>query len=663
MTHCRWLPVLGLLLCLSFLPPAYAQSGGPADARALYAEGLSAQVQRNYTRAVEFYRASLRVNPNYLEALVGLAESFFALEEYDESLIYLERAKRFASQRLDLMILEGRIHLSLNDLDRAQNQFMLVLGLEKNNIEAQFGLAELDIAWGRTQNAVLRYQETLKIQPRNKKALLSLSLLSESQGANDAAESYLEQALKLHSSDPQVHFTAGRFALNKEDLEHALVYLRTAISLDPDFSAAKQLLAQTYLLDGQGGKAVQFLREMLDIERNDPLAWYTIGLSYEQLGETERAIHSLAQTLRLSPDDEIARIALENIALDKLPIGDAGRTQYAGYHLERGRLFEQRNFLEKAMLEYRRSLRLDPESKQCRLAYAGIFNTLGFPIKFQKELEVLRNLGYTDTEIVDYIEIIKNETYDSVAADWGVDQYALEKNKFLLSVYHLPGSRQIHPNAGVILTDYFKDLLYRYENIEIVDEGTQSSSFESAFRQARAGGSDYFLILRFEEFDRSFTVNLEQYLSRTGTLLKKYHVFRTGNERILDTFVTLTRQFQQQLPIRGRLLKRQFDRGLVDLGLFDGIEPDQEFIVVKQGKVTLKNDRIGFFVEDEDILGTISILKLDENLAEGKIIKLSFFDLINPGDEIIEPLPKEEKQEPEEPNQGLLRRLLSLIGL
>ncbi|HEC61789.1 MAG TPA: tetratricopeptide repeat protein, partial [bacterium] len=272
---CRRVPVLGLLLCLSFLSPVSAQRGGPADARELYTEGLSAQVQRNYTRAVELFRASLRVNPNYLEALVGLAESFYALEEYDESLIYVERANRFASRRLDLMILEGRIHLSLNDLNRAQDQFMMVVGLEKNNLEAQFGLAELDIALGRTQNAILRYQATLKIQPKNKKALLSLSLLSESQGANGAAESYLEQALKFHSGDPQVHFTAGRFALNREDLEHALVYLRTAISLDPDFLAAKRLLAQTYLLDEQGGKAVQFLREMLDIERNDSLAWYT----------------------------------------------------------------------------------------------------------------------------------------------------------------------------------------------------------------------------------------------------------------------------------------------------------------------------------------------------------------------------------------------------
>ena len=52
-------------------------------------------------------------------------------------------------------------------------------------------------------------------------------------------------------------------------------------------------------------------------------------------------------------------------------------------------------------------------------------------------------------------------------------------------------------------------------------------------------------------------------------------------------------------------------------------------------------------------------------MAEGSILKHNFFDLINPGDEVIL-LIAEKQEKPDqsiEANQGLLRRLFSLIGL
>jgi tetratricopeptide (TPR) repeat protein len=660
-----------LLLC-SFTATATAQSrtDGQTDPRDLYQRGREQQARSNHLAAVELYRAALIENPAYDKPLIGLAESFFALEEYEEALQYLEEAQKYDRGNLDLIVLEGRIAIALNQPARARSLFESVLKKEPNNLEAHFGLAELDIAQGWTGNASQRYIETLKVSPDNQKALLSLVLLSEEQGDRAAAETYLELALKSHSYEPRVHYAAGRFSMDEGNLERAESYLSTAIALDAEYTEAKCLLAHVYLLQGHAQKAIELLEPMRTNDRDIPLVWYSLGLAYDRSGKPEQGISSLARALRLQPDDEIARIVLENIALSELTIGDPIRENYAEYHLKRGALYRERNYLDKALMEYRRALRLQPEAKEPRLRYAELYRLMGFPEKYMRELELLRVLGYTDTRILDDIEMISATRYDSVSARWGFEQYGLDRRRFSLALYHLkPASRELHPFAGEAAAAYLYDLFQRYptlemQTLEMPETTLNVDSFESAFRKARSLDSDYFLLMHIEESERSFTTVLEQYLTSTGKLLRTYRVFRTGNDRVQNNFNILARRVFEALPLQGTLLARQFDQGVIDLGMYDQLEVGQELAIVRKGKVSLRNDRIGVFADEGDILGTFTVETLDEVVSEGTVSKHSFFDLINAGDEIIPLLPPSQPPQSEDSGEpGLLRRLLGFIGL
>lgn len=654
-----------VILALCSVGMLFAQAGADeaADPRTLYQRGREEQARSNLLAAVELYRAALRENPAYDRPLIGLGETFFALEEYEEALEYLKEAQKYDQGNLDLIVLEGRISIALNQPTRARILFESVLEKEKNNLEARFGLAELDIAQGRTRNAGRRYIETLKIRPESQKALLSLVLLSDAQGDRDAAEAYLELALKYHSYDPRVHYAAGRFSIEEGRLDRAQNYLRTAIALDTEFTEAKRLLAQVYLLREEPNKAIDILRKILETDRTIPLVWYSLGLAYDRSGDPEQGIRSLAQALRLTPDDEIARIALENIALNKFPIDDPIRGRYAAYHLERGNLFKERNLPAKALMEYRRALLLQPESKEPRLFYADLYRLMGFPVKYMKELEVLRDLGYTDPAILDDIEIIASTRYESVGAVWGIDQYSLDKKRFSAALYHLlPATRELHPFAGQATAEYLHDLLQRYPTLEVLETTLNVDSYESAFREARSLGSDYFLMLHVEESERSFTAVLDMYLTATGKLLQSYRIFRTGNDRVQDNFNILAERFFDALTLKGTLLARQFNRGVIDLGKHEELELGQELSIVKKGRLRLESSKIGLTTNREDILGTFTVTAVDENISEGTVQKHSFFDLINSGDEIIALVPEPPPAQIEEGEPGLLRRLMSVIG-
>ena len=653
---------LCILLC--FTAGMLASQGREAENPVLlYQEGLQAQILDNPHLAVEKYRAAVNANPHYLEPLVGLSESFFRLEEYAEALIYLDRSRAIDPGNIDLMNLEGEIRIALKMYTQARDLFLQVLEDEPHNLAAQFGLAELDIALGRKKQAAGRYLDSLKIEPYNAKALLSLAQLSAASGDRQAALSYLELALRQNANDPQVYYEAARFALQEKLADRARVYLETALALRSDYGPAQKMLAQVHLLGRQPSAAVELLRVLLARDRDDAAAWYTLGLAYDMLGQPEEAINSLARVLRLRGDDEIARLVLENILREKLPINDPLRVRYAEYHLERGELFEQKNLLQKAGLEYRSCLRLDPESKPGRLAYARLFELSGFPGKSLQELEVLRKLGKEDEQILDMIEFAASAQEDSLAAEWGVQQFGIEKDTFSVSVYYLESETQtLHPQAGVYLHDFFLYQLRRFENLHILEGRPETDGFAAAFRTARENGSDFFLLLGFNDSERSSAVRLDLYLSRTGGLLASTRVYRTGNDRVRDSFLALSARLHDWLPLGGNLIAKEFDRGIVNLGRLDGVKPDDRFSIVRQGKAVLRHAEVGVDAEPEDILGEFTVTRADENIAEGLITRNSFFDLINLGDRLIqlaEPEPKAET--PEEANGGLLSRLFKLF--
>jgi tetratricopeptide (TPR) repeat protein len=662
----RWALVFGQLL-LACTYPSWSQG---QDARALFASGRLAESRANYLGAVELYRAAVSQNAAYLEPLVGLARCFFSLEEYTESLGYLQEAERLDRTNLDFVVLEGRVRLALGELATARGLFERVLSQETNNLEARFGLAELDVAEGKTRNASQRYLESLRIRPDSEKALLSLAVLSLQEGDKQAAQAYVELALRYHSNDARVYYTAAQLAAtpsaDTRALERAEQYLLTALALDGEFRMARRLLAEVYLRQGKPEAAIQELKKLLEDGREEPLLWYTLGMAYARAGDSEQAIRSLSQAVRLRPDDEIARMSVENLALERLPIGDPVRVQQAEYHIARGEDFRERNLFPRALIEYRRSLRLDPEGKAGRLQYAELYRILGYPAKYMKELEVLRDLGYKDSVILDDIERIRSESYGSVSARWSVDQFALDKGRYSMFIFReIDRGGEIHPFGSAAATTFLRDLVQRYEFIKVRESEPEAQGFEGAFRVARQERVDYFLLVRTEETERSFTAAADQYLASTGKRVASWQVFRTGNDRVADALNTLVGRLASSLPVRGKLLSRRFDEGLVDLGRLDGIAEGAKLSVARNGSARLAGAKLELEVRDEDLLGTWTATKVDENVAEGLLQRRSFFDLINPGDEILSVPPQpEQKAEPaSQADQGLLRRLLRLVGL
>jgi len=661
---------LFLSIFLVFLSLSFAES-----AIEFYREGQKALATGKLDTAIENFKASLRLNPHYYRPMEGLARCFFLMGQYEEALNYVKKAEKYNSGSIELLTLEGEIRIGLGELDRAREIFNSILKREPNNINAKFGLAELDIANGQKSAAAKRYIETLKIAPDNQKALLSLALIYDELGDRATSNKYLELALRYHSDNPRVHLIAGRHLIEEGRYDEAMKHLKIALSLNPSFLDALITITELYIIEKDYSSAVRYAKKIIAESRTHKLGWYLLGLAYRDMGDLNDAINTFLSLLSIHPEDEVARIVLENIVIpDKKEAGEkdvskskklsAVRQRLSNYHYERGKLLESRNYIETAKEEYRRALILKPDSREARLSFAKIFKMQGYPIKYLTELRVLRNLGYNDTYIGDEIEIYSNLDSESIARKWGVDQYSLERQKYRVVLFMLRSesnsTEKFHPFFEKDFIKYFGDFLSAFDNIDIVKENLVRD-FSEAFRIARESDVDYFLILRYEELERSFSVHGDIYYSNTGSKLKSFEEYRTGNDRVRDAVISITKKLDAVFPIRGRIVKKEFNRGLIDLGAMDGVKKNDELLIVKKDALSVISSGMGLKFKKDDVLGKFRVTGVDERVAEGNIVNNSFFDMVNPGDNVIYP-PKEEKKNSEktEKGKGFLNKILGL---
>ncbi len=664
-----WKIFCSMLITFSALSWNVSVSGQAVKTPAqLFHAGQKEQVAENFFKAIELYRSALEIAPDYRDPIIGLSESYFALEEYEETLDWLKKAQKYDRKNLRLLNLEGRTLVAMGKLEEAYQRFSEVLSVEPHNVSANFGLAELNIVQGKTDYAASRYHDTLRYSPGNKQALLSLMLVHDARGEQRKAEEYIREALNRYSHDPQVHYYAAKHYFQFNLLEEAELQANIAVSLREDYIDALLLLSNIYLERENYRKVIPLLTEVIGKNRENRennILWYLLGLANAETGNREQSVNSFSRAFRMRTDDEISRIFSEYVIIDRYDFDNPIREQFASYHFEKGKTYEEKNYFQKALDEYRRGLKIDPFSEKGRLLYARLLNKLGHPARYLSQLEILiEDFEYRTTDILDEYEIQQSIQEDSVANRWSIRQFPsslknieseaeekrsipLERFQYncLLFFRRTNSTAMEHFGSEKILARYINDLLTHQENINVMNDPLLYEDFAAAYNQARTKNAHYFLSISFRENARSFYGEFEIYNAETGNHISTFTAYRTGNNKVVETLLSLSSKFINSLPVRGRLVDRRFDTGLINVGRSDGIETEESLFIVKNGAVQIARDSIGLEYEKDELLGKITVEKVDELIAEGAIETDSFFDLITPGDEVLRKQPQEDQTE------------------
>ena len=641
-----------------FFAGALAAQKPLSGAQRLYDEGVEFQLDRAWWNASEKFQEALKINPAYADAWFRLSQCVYQMDNPDAALECLQNAKKYAPGRSDVLNLEGLCLISLGRLDEAQKIFEGIQKKYPNDIDSRFGLAELNLFKGRVSGAESIYADALKRNPQNTKALLSLALISAELGKTREAERFANQAIQARADNPQTHYIASYLDFKKGDIASAEKRCLAAIQVAPEYSEAYNLLALIYFNQGRYREVIDLADWSLSRDRNNSRAWYIKGLSLKKLGRDEEAIKIWNLGLEAVPEDEVARAAFELLVRDNVQIEDPRRKEWAKYHVQKAADWAKKYAGAQMRYEYQAALRLEPLNYSARSAFGRLLRGQGFSenylaqIKFIQENEALQEAiesrkkegaPLSDDEkkaalvrLSDTVEGYESLLQNTLASKWNVNPFYLDKTRWTIGLYCLPSNDSLmRPDlarvAGEHLAVLFKGLL----GTNVLAVPAAAASFGEAYADARKNGYDYFILLKAGESERDIKFLAEMNSARTGTLAQKFEVYKTGNNRYAAALLSLRQGILDVLPVRARLLERSGNDVLIDIGKTEGMVKGAKFAVVRRGALRTADSGRGLRYEKDDLLGTVELTDVAEDISQGLLGGTGFYDRVNARDELV----------------------------
>jgi tetratricopeptide (TPR) repeat protein len=612
----------------------------------LYERGRTAMQSEDWYTATEYFLEALRLNPAHTESTVALAECYYDLREFDQALAWIQRARTLARNDIGVANLEAAILIALGQLEKADSALKSILTREPYNKEALFTAAELDIARGHSGDAVNRYREAVYRYPDDRRLLVSLALVLNAMGDIQTARQYIERAVEHHPDDYRVYYYASYLEAQTDNIEQALLYIEESLFYKPDYIPARSLLASLHYRNGNFEEAARIADGLIASNRSNISAWYLKSMAYSRLGREFEAMQLLTTTLDIDPNDEFARVMLEDLILYTTNIEDPRRARWATWHFNRARNFRTQNLIDQALFEYRRGLRLNPYARD-RQEYADLLRIQGYPARYLGELQFMQDLGMGDRPLNDAVEAYTTLLENNLPNRWEIQSIDTVKRHWNIAVFSVASqSSFFHADAGVVGSSYIRELMIHERSINPLNLPLRQTSFSAGFREARVAGADYFLVVSVSENERDLSVKAELFVARTGSPAGTFYVYRTGTDRLRNAARGIVDTLTASLPFRAELIQYRNGLGLIDRGKIDGVQPSTTYDIVHNGNILIKNEGIGISYPSSAIIGTLVIDQVDEEVSSGSVTRNGFFDLVRAGDEVVLQ-PTERPQQPD----------------
>lgn len=633
-------------LCIFLLTiPLFASSPTAAE---FYSRGVERQNGEEWYEATELFLEAVRVNPAYADAWFRLAECAYQLGQYDTALAYLSSAEKYARNSTRVQNLRGMCRIALGNFSEARRIFEKILAQYPNDVDARFGIAELELFSGRISSAEGKYAEALERDPSNRKALLSLAFVSAERGNSSAASRYMSQALRYHSGEAEVHYMNAKLSAMQGNLSAAEKAARTAVEINDRYDKAYELLASILYAEKKYADAIDVSDFRIARSRNAKGAWYLKGLCRYREGNTAAAIAAWTTGLSVDPFDEVMRAALELEVNKTVPIEDERRKEWAKWHIKNAGEYMKRFDGTGASYEYQRALKVNPTDSGARTAFAEMLDINGLHELCLEQLKFVQDnrdpLSSVSSEarrtrerrMDDTVEAYDSLLQDSLAKRWNVEPFYLDKIRWHIGLYYTQNTAQfVHADSPMITARFAADMFSGVSVTFVRAKSAPVWGFGEAYRKSQSAGEDYFIMLSLDEGERDIVLDATMYSARTGSAVRRMSFYGTGSGRYTNVLRRFRSSVLASLPVRGKILDRSGTNLLIDVGRSELLRNGAVFAVVPKGALKTADSNIALTYADRDALGTLTISEAGEEVSEGLFVKSGFYDRVNTGDEVV----------------------------
>ena len=305
----------------------------------------------------------------YYHFLIALeAEKNYQFEKaalhYKKIVKYDPETASFAEKLVRLLLRTGQLDEAVKAGEEGLKRF-------PNNKHIHMDIADILAALGKEDTAIYHYEKVSQIDPKNSRALFLKGIIFEKQGKWDRAKAMYSQGTKMEHNNPLGQFYLGRAYLQNGELEEADKSFQMSVILKPNLLHARKYLAWVYELLEKNEEALKEYNLLLKLNTDDTFIKERVEILKSPLNPAYKnetpIFKGIPEKLAKQPNVHMRIAAIyfeENLflrALDEFQLVLAA-DNHKDPHVLMARIYENQKRLDKAIEEFEKLRKLEPQS-------------------------------------------------------------------------------------------------------------------------------------------------------------------------------------------------------------------------------------------------------------------------------------------------------------
>jgi tetratricopeptide (TPR) repeat protein len=205
----------------------------------------------------------------------------------------------------------GTLSLKRDDYQKAHSYLLKTVQLRPDYPEAWNNLGMIAAQHEQLDEAIRDFQQSLELRPGFAIALLNLGNVYRHQRSFEKAEDCLTRSIQLQPDDPEINYSLGMLYAQQGQMGRAADYLQRALALRPIFPEALNNLGVLYVRGQQYSQAEDRFKTGIRVAPGFDQSYLNLARLYAMQNEREKARGTLLELLRVQPDNNNAKQALE----------------------------------------------------------------------------------------------------------------------------------------------------------------------------------------------------------------------------------------------------------------------------------------------------------------------------------------------------------------
>ena len=195
----------------------------------------------------------------------------------------------------------------LNYWQDGETLFRHAIAVTEYNYIAHYNLGVALDQKGKTGEAILQYQEVLRLKPDYVRAFINLGIGLDKTGRTDQAIEQYQAALRLAPENVSARNNLGVALFKTGQTDAAIQQYQEVIRLAPDDASVRNNFGAALYSHGQPDEAVRQFQEAVRLDPNYAEARFNLARVLMKNGQMDAAIRQLQELLHQKPDYPEAR--------------------------------------------------------------------------------------------------------------------------------------------------------------------------------------------------------------------------------------------------------------------------------------------------------------------------------------------------------------------